>query len=196
MARGRPAKRYPVDGCMLTIREAAEKAGVSEKAFRIAMSRIGGGPQAALNAYKSGMIVRAGDQAARGCRNSRVTMHEGRWLTMKEFADLAGVSEKAFRSYVCHNRMTPAEALEYYRTRTKVRHGGAGPKIHRVNGRNVTVKEVAARIGTSAHSLRVIMSRYKCSLQAAAARVEATHRKWEARKTERAVAEILRTLME
>ena len=119
LGQGRAA-RYMVDGRWMTIRDAAQMLGVTRRAiclWRFKRKRPDGSLPSlaeAVAAYRSGEVRNRGKQPKR----HRVA---GKLMTMREAAEMVGVSYAAMQLYTYKHRCSLAKAVKYYETRKRRR---------------------------------------------------------------------------
>lgn len=175
-----------VDGRWVTVDEMAEELGIKRQQIYGVMSNHKIGLQTAVNLIRSGQILRGGSRTI-------TYMVDGRWMTLREVADMLGVSVKAIRCYMySHPRptgqpMLMSDVVEHYRNGW-VKHGGHHPYVqHRVGNRIMTTADAAKQLGITQNLIRRHMSAHKASLAQ-------TIKYYERKKQRKAEREILRIL--
>ena len=180
---GKP-KKYLVDGEWITIKDAAEMLGLRRQQIYCQMSAKQCGLQAVVRMYREGYILGQG-RAAR-------YMVDGRWMTIKDAAEMLGVTMRAIYMWQFKHRKPDgsrpslAEVVAAYRS-GEVRKRGRLPKQHRVGGKLMTMREASEMVGVSYAAMQLYTYKHKCSLAKAVKYYEAKKR-WQAER------EILRIL--
>ena len=119
-------------------------------------------------------------------------MVDGRWMSIRQAAEMLSVTVTALRGYLYSHRQpdgrpaTLAEAVDAYRSGA-VRLGGHPPRLHRVGRRMMTQAEAAEMLGIDVNAVRCYMSQNKATLAQ-------TIRHYESRKRRKAEKDILRIL--
>lgn len=192
MSGKRPPGRYPVDGKMLTVAEIAGLLETTVTGVRMRKSHLGGvSYQTMVDMY------RAGQFGSRKTGLRKPCLIGGRWMSEGELAAELGVNPRALANWRCSHRRPDGtrpsmeEAVEHFRIWKASGHVRRWPKLHRVRGRNMSVKEAAAMLGVSQASLYMNMHKHRESLEAAVKRHEAWEAKRKARQAEKAIMEIL-----
>ena len=140
MAGSKP-KLYFVDGRWVTLYEMAAELGLKPRQLSNQMYRGGGGSlNVAVQRIRNNL-------AMNGHKCSERHMVDGKWTTIAQEAEKLGVSYSALQHYVKVHGCTLAEAVGNYRER-RVRHG-AFPRVEIVNGREMTVADVAREAGVA-----------------------------------------------
>ena len=174
---GKP-KKHLVDGEYISVKEAADRLGVTaQQLYGLTHSR-GIGLQTAVRLVRDNLALGQG-RAAR-------YMVDGRWMTVRDMAGALGMSVAALRSYMHKHKIGLAEAAEAHR-HGPLHKGGRESVLHRVGRRQMTVAEAAAQLGVSRNAVRMHMYKHKHSLAA-------TIRWYERRKVRQAEREILKIL--
>ena len=115
LGQGRAA-RYMVDGRWMTIRDAAQMLGVTMQAiyqWRFKRKRPDGSLPSlaeAVAAYRSGEVRNRG-------KRGKQHRASGKLMTMREAAEMVGVSYAAMQLYTYKHRCSVAKAVKYYETR-------------------------------------------------------------------------------
>lgn len=179
------AKKYLVDGEWMSVEEAAEMLGLRRQQIYCQMSDRQCGLQAVVRMYRENYILGQG-RAAR-------YMVDGRWMTIRDVAQMLGVTKKAIYLWR-YKRKKPdgslpgmAEVVAAYRSGEVVRHRGKPPKQHRVGGKLMTMREAAGMVGCSYYAMQLYVYKHRCSLGKAV-------KYYEAKKKRRAERELLRIL--
>lgn len=153
----RAAKKHLVDGRWVTVKEMAGELGVKCQQLYNTRSYYGVGLQGAVNMIRE-------NQALNGLHGAHRWMVDGKWTTVRQAAEMLGVSECAIRCRM-HQHPRPdggpaplQEAVDYYR-RGENEKTGRRAALHRVGGRKTTIKAEAARLGISPVSIRTHMCR-------------------------------------
>ena len=171
--------------------QAADMLGVKRQAIYQLMSKNQCGLQVAVNMVRDNLAL--GGQG----RSDR-HMVDGKWVTVRQLAELLGTRPTNLRSWSyrhCDKNGRPASmqaAADAFRA--GLHRGGCQPVLHRVNGRAVTVAQVAAKYGMRAASVRTRMSLKRCSLAECARYYERKRKRREDRKRQEAARNILRIL--
>lgn len=180
-------KQHYVDGRYTTVAEIAEEFGMKRQSLYSLMNHRQCGLQTAVNLIRENLAMNDQGRAARW-------MVDGKWMTVRQAADMLGINLRTMRSWIARHRhedgtICPlAEAVHAYQEK-QVIHGGSPAKQHRVNGKTMTVPEAADKLGVSLHAIYMHMSRHKASLAS-------TIRYYEKRKLKKAEKDILAILME
>lgn len=180
---GKP-KKHLVDGEWMSVEEAAEMFGIRSQQIYHQMSAKQCGLQAVVRMYREGYILGQG-RAARH-------MVDGRWMTIKDVAQMLGRSVNAIRVWRYKRRKPDgslpslAETVAAYRS-GEVKRSGKLPKQHKVAGKMMTMREAAEMAGVSYDAMQLYVYRHRCSLAKAV-------KHYEAQKEQRAKREILRIL--
>ena len=181
---GKP-KKHLVDGEWITVQEAADRMGLRRQQLYSLTHHKRCSLQFAVNLYRENL-------AMHGQGRSDRHMVDGRWITVRQAAEMLSVTVTALRSYLYSHRQpdgrpaTLAEAVDAYRSRA-VRHGGHPPRLHRVGRRMMTQAEAAEMLGIDVNAVRCHMSRHKTTLAQ-------TMRYYEAKKQRKAEKDILNIL--
>lgn len=180
---GKP-KKHLVDGEWITVQEAAEMLGLGRQQIYGLMHHGQYGLQVAVNLIRHDLALGQG-RAAR-------YMVDGRWITIRQAAEMLGITVTALRDYLYSHRQpdgrpaTLAEAVDAYRSGA-VRHGGHPPRLHRVGRRIMTQAEAAEMLGINVNAVRMHMSKHKATLAQ-------TIKYYETRKRRKAEKDILNIL--
>jgi predicted transcriptional regulator len=181
---GKP-KKHLVDGEWITVQEAADRLGVMRQQLYGQMHTRRCSLQVAVNLYRENL-------ALHGQGRSDRHMVDGRWMTVRQAAEMLGVTVTALRDYLYSHRQpdgrpgTLAEAVDAYRSGA-VRHGGHPPRLHRVGRRMMTQAEAAEMLGIDVNAVRCHMSKHKATLAQ-------TIKYYETKKRRRAEKDILTIL--
>ena len=181
---GKP-KKHLVDGEWITVQEAADRMGLRRQQLYSLTHHKRCSLQFAVNLYRENL-------ALNGQGRSDRHMIDGRWMTVRQAAEMLSVTVSALRSYLYSHRQpdgrpaTLAEAVEVYRSGA-VRHGGHPPRLHRVGCRMMTQAEADEMLGINVNAVRMHMSKHKATLAQ-------TIKYYEAKKRRKAEQEILRIL--
>lgn len=180
---GKP-KKHLVDGEWMSVEEAAKMLGIRRKQIYDQMSDKQCGLQTVVRMYREGYILGQG-RAAR-------YMVDGRWMTIKDAAQMLGVTRLAIYLWR-YKRKRPdgslpslAETVAAYRS-GEVRNRGKQPKQHRVAGKLMTMREAAEMVGVSYSAMQLYTYKHKCSLAKAV-------KYYETRKQRKAEKDILNIL--
>ena len=182
------AKKHLVDGRWTTVGEVAREMGLTHQQLYNQMSNRGISLQVTVNLIRENLVLNG--QGKRAGRH----FVEGRWMTVRQAAEMLGVSMTALYQWLRahrHGDGSPAplaEAVAAYREKRVVR-GGSTAQQHRVGSRQMTVAEATAKCGVSVNAIRLHMHKRKASLAA-------TIRYYEKRKLKKAEKDILAILME
>ena len=180
---GKP-KKHLVDGEWMSVEEAAEMLGLRPQQIYCQMSAKQCGLQAVVRMYREGYILGQG-------RSARY-MVDGRWMTIKDVAQMLGVTRSAIRKWRFKRKRPDgslpslAETVAAYRS-GEVRHYGKQPKQHRVAGKLMTMREAAEMVGVNYSAMQLYTYTHRCSVAKAV-------KYYEAKKKQRAEREILRIL--
>jgi predicted transcriptional regulator len=181
---GKP-KLHFVDGEWITVQEAADRMGLRRQQLYGLINNHRCSLQVAVNLYRENLSLH--DQG-RADRN----MIGGRWMTVRQAAEMLGITVTALRDYMWYHRQpdgrpaTLAEAVEAYRSR-EVSRGGKAPVQHRVGRKTMTCAEAADMLGINVNAVRMHMSKHKATLAQ-------TIRYYEAKKQRKAEKDILNIL--
>ena len=175
------AKQHYVDGQYKTVSEVAEALDVKPQALYNQMSNRGISLQVAVNMIRENQVLNG---QASGQRH----MVNGRWMTVRQAAEMLGVTIDSVKDYMYSHKCPLAEVVAAYREK-RVTHGGSHPVQHRVGNRTMTTFEAAEKLGVSVDAIRLHMYKHKTSLAA-------TIRYYEKRKIKQAEKDILAILME
>lgn len=179
------ARKHFVDGRWTTVGEVSEALGVKRQSIYTIMRHRDVGLQTAVHMIRDNLALGHPGRAERH-------MIDGRWMTVRQAAEMAGTTPVALHNWRKRNRKPDgtlpmmAEAVEAYRQGRVVK-GGTLPREHRVGNRTMTTFEAAERLGVSVNAIRLHMSSHKASLAA-------TIRYYEKRKMLKAEKEILAIL--
>ena len=158
---GKP-KKHLVDGEWITVQEAADRLGLRRQQLYSLTHHKRCSLQVAVNLYRENL-------AMHGRGRSDRHMIDGRWMTVRQAAEMLGITVTALRDYLYSHRKpdgrpaTLAEAVEAYRSGA-VRHGGHPPRLHRVGRRMMTQAEAAEMLGIDVNAVRRHMSKHKATL--------------------------------
>lgn len=178
------AKKHLVDGEWMSVEEAAEMLGLRSQQIYCQMSAKQCGMQAVVRMYRENYILGQG-RAAR-------YMVDGRWMTIKDVAEMLGVTRQAIYLWRFKRKRpdgslpSMAEVVAAYRS-GDVRHHGKQPKQNRVAGKMMTMREAAEMVGVSYAAMQRYTYNHRCSLARAV-------KYYEAKKRGKAEREILRIL--
>ena len=170
---GSKKKLYDIDGKKMTIDEIAAMLGITQDALMNHKIRQGCSYSTIVQMYRDGRLCSVHDKWPRHC------VH-GRWITAKQAAEELGCTVNGIRNWRNRNRnhdgtkRTLEEAYDYfhqYQTGERKR-GGREPKKHKVRGHMMTVAEAAKKYNISETALRIQMSRFHRTLDAAIKRLE------------------------
>jgi predicted transcriptional regulator len=181
---GRP-KKHLVDGEWITVQEAADRLGIQRQQLYSLISNHRCSLQVAVNLYRENLALNDQGRADRH-------MVDGRWMSIRQAAEMLGLPVTTIRSYLYSHRQpdgrpaTLAEAVEAYRSGT-VKIGGHPPKLHRVGRRMMTQAEAAEMLGINVNAVRMYMSKHRATLAQ-------TIRYYEAKKQRKAEKDILNIL--
>lgn len=181
---GKP-KLHFVDGEWITVQEAADRLGVMRQQLYGQMHNRRCSLQVAVNLYRENLALHGQGRADRHMVN-------GRWMTVRQVAEMLGITVTALRDYMWYHRQpdgrptTLAEAVEAYRSGA-VSRGGKAPIQHRVGRKTMTCAEAAEMLGIDVRCLRLHMSKNKATLPQ-------TIRYYEAKKKKKAEKAILNIL--
>lgn len=175
-----------IDGKQMTVNEIAAMLGVTRRWLIQRRSQMGGiSYQVIVNMFREGRLLTNHD------RWPRHLVH-GRWMTVQQAAQELDCKPHSIDNWRSANRdkngnkPTLEAAYDHFKGAPK-RGRGKEPEKHRVNGKKMTVREAAEKHGTTVNALRQVMSRHRCSLDAAVKRLEARR----TRAAEKAILEIL-----
>ena len=181
---GKP-KKHLVDGEWITVQEAADRMGVMRQQLYCQMHNRRCSLQVAVNLYRENLALHDQGRADRH-------MVDGRWMSIRQAAEMLGVPLSTLQSYLYSHRQpdgrpaTLAEAVDAYRSGA-VMHGGHPPRLHRVGRRMMTQAEAAEMLGIDVNAVRGHMSRNKATLAQSI-------RYYEAKKQRKAEKDILNIL--
>lgn len=181
---GKP-KKHLVDGEWITVQEAADRMGLRRQQLYSLTHHKRCGLQVAVNLYRENLAMHDQGRADRH-------MVDGRWMTVRQAAEMLGVTVTALRGYLYSHRQpdgrpgTLAEAVDVYRSGA-VRHGRHPPRLHRVGRRMMTQAEAAEMLGVTLNAVRMHMSKHKATLAQ-------TIKYYETRKRRKAEKDILNIL--
>lgn len=185
--KGRQPARHLIDGRQMTVDEIGEMLGVTRRWLIQRRSQMGGvGYQVIVNMFREGRLLTNHD------RWPRHLVH-GRWMTVRQVAEELDCKPHSIDNWRSANRdrdgrkPTLEAAWDHFMGAPK-RGCGKKPEVHRVAGRQMTVRQAAERYGTTVNALHQAMSKHCCSLDAAVKRLEARR----ARKAEKAILDILK----
>ena len=179
------AKKHLVDGEWMSVGEAAEMLGLRSQQIYSQMSARQCGLQAVVRMYRENYILGQG-HAAR-------YMVDGRWMTIRDVAQMLGVTTKAIYMWRFKHRKPDgslpglAEVVAAYRSGAVVRHRGKKPKQHMVGGKLMTMREAAGMVGVSYYAMQLYVYKHRCSVGRAV-------KYYEAKKKRRAERELLQIL--
>lgn len=179
------AKKHLVDGRETTVAEVAAELGVTAAQIYSQMKYRGVSLQVVANMIRSGLVLDGQGRAARH-------WVDGRWMTTRQAAEMLGVTPMALTQWRIRYRRpdgSPAllsDAVQAYRE-GRVVHCGRAPRLHRVQGRMMSVAKAAAKAGVSENALRLYMSKHHVKLETAVKAHERLRRK----KAEREILRIL-----
>jgi len=176
-----------IDGKRMTVNEIAEMLGVTRQWLIQRRSQMGGvSYQLIVNMCREGRILTKHDRWPRHC------VH-GRWITIQQAAKELNCKPHSIDNWRSANRdregnkPTLEEAYDHFKEAPKCGKGKE-PEKHWVNGKRLTVRQVAEKYGTTISALRQVMSRHQCSLDTAVNRLEGRRK----RKAEQAILGILK----
>ena len=181
---GKP-KLHFVDGEWITVQEAADRLGLQRQQLYGLTHHKRCNLQVAVNLIRDNLVLGGHGKGYR-------YMVDGRWMSIRQAAEMLGLPVTALRSYIYAHRQpdgrptTLAEAVDAYRSGA-VRRGGHPPRLHRVGRRMMTTFEAAEMLGIDVFCLRLHMSRNKATLAQ-------TIRYYEAKKKKKAEKDILNIL--
>ena len=181
---GKP-KKHLVDGEWITVQEAADRLGVIRQQLYGQMHARRCSLQVAVNLYRENLMLHGQGRADRH-------MVDGRWMTVRQAAEMLGAPLSTLQSYLYSHRQpdgrpaTLTEAVEAYRSGA-VRHGGKAPVQHRVGRKTMTCAEAADMLGVNVQTLRTYMCTHKTTLAQ-------TIKYYETRKRRKAEKDILNIL--
>ena len=181
---GKP-KKHLVDGEWMSVEEAADRTGLRRQQLYSLMHHKRCSLQIAVNLYRENLALHGQGRADRH-------MIGGRWMTVRQAAEMLGVPRSTIQSYIYSHRQpdgrpaTLAEAVDAYRSGA-VKHGGHPPRLHRVGRRMMTTFEAADMLGVNVQTLRTYMSKHKATLAQ-------TIKYYETRKRRKAEKDILTIL--
>ena len=175
------AVKHLVDGQYKTVSEVAEVLGVKPQALYSQMSNRGISLQVAVNLIRENLALNGQGRAER-------YMVDGKWMTVRQAAEMLGVTVTSVKGYMYCHKCPLAEVVAAYREK-RVTHGGRPPVEHRVGKQTMTTFEAAEKLGVKVEAIRLHMHKHKASLAA-------TIRYYEKRKLKKAEKDILAILME
>jgi predicted transcriptional regulator len=181
---GKP-KRHLVDGEWISVQEAADRLGLQRQQLYSLISNHRCSLQVAVNLYRENLALNDQGRADRH-------MVDGRWMSIRQAAEMLGVPFSTLQSYLYSHRRpdgrpaTLAEAVDAYRSGA-VRHGGHPSRLHRVGRRMMTQAEAAEMLGVTLNAVRKHMSQNKATLAQ-------TIKYYETRKRRKAEKDILNIL--
>jgi predicted DNA-binding protein (UPF0251 family) len=181
---GKP-KRHLVDGEWISVQEAADRLGLQRQQLYSLISNHRCSLQVAVNLYRENLALNDQGRADRH-------MVDGRWMSIRQAAEMLGLPVTTIRSYLYSHRQPDgrpaalAEAVDVYRSGA-VRHGGHPPRLHRVGRRMMTQAEAAEMLGIDVNAVRCHMSKHKATLAQ-------TIKYYETKKRRRAEKDILTIL--
>lgn len=188
MSMGAKARVHIVDGRETTVGEMAEALGMKRQALYSLMCHRQCGLQTAVYMIRENLAMNDQGKAGRW-------MVDGKWMTIRQAAEMLGVDRLRVYQWMRRRRapdgtLAPlSEAVAAFRE-GRVKHGTGQPYVqHRVNGRTMTTRDAAERLGISINAVRLYMSKNQASLAA-------TLRHYEKRKLKKAEKDILAILME
>ena len=178
------AKKHLVDGEWMSVEEAAEMLGLRPQQIYNQMSVKQCGLQAVVRMYRENYILGQG-RAAR-------YMVDGRWMTIKDVAQMLGVTKQAIYLWRFKRKRpdgslpSMAEVVAAYRS-GEVKHYEKQPKQHRVAGKLMTMREAGEMVGVNYSAMQLYVYKHRCSVARAVKYYEAKKR----RKAEREILGIL-----
>lgn len=181
---GKP-KKHLVDGEWMSVEEAADRLGLRRQQLYGLTHHKRCSLQVAVNLYRENLALHGQGRADRH-------MVDGRWMSIRQAAEMLGVPFSTLQSYLYSHRQpdgrsaTLAEAVDVYRSGA-VRHGGHPPRLHRVGRRMMTTAEAAEMLGINVNAVRMHMSKHKATLAQ-------TIKYYEAKKRRKAEKDILNIL--
>ena len=181
------AKQHYVDGRWTTVAEMSEELGLKPQQLYNLMHHNRCGLQTVVRMVRENLVLHDQGRAARH-------MVDGKWLTVRQAAEMLGVSVTALKDWMYSHKQTDgqpamlADAVRAYREK-RVTHGGSQAAAHRVGKQTMTAREAAEKLGVSVNAVRLHMHKHKASLAA-------TTRYYEKRKIKQAEKDILAILME
>jgi len=175
------AKQHYVDGRWTTVAEVADELGLKPQQLYALMHRNHCGLQTVVWMVRENMALHDQGRAARH-------MVDGKWLTVRQAAEMLGTTVKSVREYMYRHKCRLSEVVAAYREK-RVTHSGKPATEHRVGKRTMTVQEAAEKLGVSVNAIYLHMSEHKASLAA-------TIRYYEKRRLKKAEKDILSILME
>ena len=192
MGGKRPPGKYPVDGKMLTVAEIAELMNTTVHGVRVRHSRLG------KPSYQTMVdMYRAGQFGSKHTGYRKPHLIDGRWMSVQEVAEELGVNARSITTWRCQRRRpdgtkpTMEEAIEHFKAYNASGRVHVKPKVHRVKGKDMTVKEAAEMLGCTTVALYSNMSYHQESLDAAVRRHEAWEEKRKQRQAEKEIMKIL-----
>ena len=181
------ARVHYVDGRETTVGEMAEALGMKRQALYSLMCHRQCGLQTAVYLIRENLAMNGQGKAGRW-------MVDGRWMTIRQAAEMLGVERLRVYQWMRRHRqpdgtLAPlSEAVAAFRE-GRVKHGTGQPYVqHRVGRGTMTTIEAAERLGVSVCAVRLYMNRHKASLAA-------TIRHYEKRKMQKAEKDILKILL-
>ena len=181
---GKP-KLHFVDGEWISVQEAADRLGLRRQQLYGLTHHNRCSLQVAVNLYRENLALHDQGRADRH-------MVDGRWMSIRQAAEMLGVPFSTLQSYLYSHRRpdgrpaTLAEAVDVYRSGA-VKHGGRPPRLHRVGRRMMTQAEAAEMLGIDVNVVRCHMSKHKATLAQ-------TIKYYETRKRRKAEKDILTIL--
>lgn len=182
-------KRHLVDGKWTTVNDVAKRLGLNRQQIYNQMHHRQCSLQVVVNMVRENLSLNGG---ANGERH----MVGGKWITIRQAADMLGKTPACIRTWRHDHRhadgtpATLAEAVEAYRM-GDVRHGGSKPALHRIGRRMMSVEEVAAELGVTVNAVRMYMSKHQCGLSEYVHFYRARERRREEQAKRRAEQEII-----
>ena len=179
------SKKHLVDGEWITVQEAADRMGLRRQQLYCQIHSRRCSLQVAVNLYRENLVLHDQGRADRH-------MIDGRWMTVRQAAEMLSVTVTALRGYLYSHRQpdgrpaTLAEAVDVCRSGA-VRHGGHPPRLHRVGRRMMTQAEATEMLGINVNTVRRHMSKHKATLAQ-------TIKYYETRKRRKAEKDILNIL--
>jgi transposase len=178
-------KKHLVDGEWMTVSEAAARLAIKPQQIYHQMSARKCGLQAVVRMYRDGMIIGQG-RAAR-------YMVGGKWMTIRDAAEMLGVTVNAIRMWMYRHRhmdgsqSTLSEAIAAYRDGRVTRQRGRVAVQYYVGRKPMTIQDAADMLGVSRNCIQLYMHRHRCSLARAV-------KFYDAKKRKRAEHEIMKIL--
>ena len=176
-----------VDGRPMTVDEISNMIGFHHRQLIQLRCRMGGvSYQLIVNMWREGRLLTKGDKFIRH-------LVHGRWMTVPQAAEELKCKPHSIENWRNRNRdkdgrkPTVEEAYDHLKNAPK-RGSGSVAKKHRVNGKQLTVREAAKTYKTTENVLRQTMHRHGCTLDAAVKRLENRR----VRKAQRDIMDILK----